>query len=103
MNGKKAGLLNRLNKEKQELENSYADTFKLKEVDLEKLIWHITFKGAESSLYAREEFTLQFRFLDNYPFVSPEVKFIGAVPIHEHILSCGYICLSTLDKDWSQS
>ena len=27
--------------------------------------------------------------------------FIGEPPIHEHIYSCGYICLSTLDKDWT--
>ena len=27
--------------------------------------------------------------------------FIGKPPEHEHIYSCGYICLSTLDTDWT--
>ena len=75
--------------------------FKLQVIDEEKLIWHITFEGADGSLYKGEVFTLQFRFTDNYPFESPEVMFKGTPPIHEHIYSCGYICLSTLDSDWT--
>ena len=27
--------------------------------------------------------------------------FIGTPPKHEHVYSCGYICLSTLDSDWT--
>ena len=52
-------------------------------------------------MYAGEEYTLSFKFLDNYPFESPEVKFVGTAPIHEHIYYYGFICLSILDKDWS--
>ena len=39
--------------------------------------------------------------MDEYPFDSPEVKFVGNPPIHEHIYRCGYICLSTLSSDWT--
>mmetsp|Transcript_14363 Transcript_14363/g.24454 ORF Transcript_14363/g.24454 Transcript_14363/m.24454 type:complete len:81 (-) Transcript_14363:43-285(-) len=27
--------------------------------------------------------------------------FIGKPPEHEHVYSCGYICLSTLSTDWT--
>ena len=57
-------LLQRLNKEKQDLENNYADMFKLQVIDEEKLIWHVTFEGAQGSLYQGEVFTLQFRFTE---------------------------------------
>ena len=70
-------------------------------IDEERLIWHITFEGAANSCYSGEVFTLQFRFTDEYPFDSPEVMFVGTPPKHEHIYSCGYICLSTLDTDWT--
>jgi ubiquitin-conjugating enzyme E2 W len=30
------------------------------------------------------------------PIDSPEVIFVGNIPIHEHIYSNGYICLSIL-------
>ena len=69
--------------------------------DEDKLIWHIMFEGPDETLYKGEVFTLQFRFTDEYPFDSPEVMFVGTPPIHEHIYSCGYICLSTLDTDWT--
>ena len=26
---------------------------------------------------------------------------MGTPPVHEHIYSCGFICLSTLDTDWT--
>ena len=26
---------------------------------------------------------------------------MGKPPVHEHIYSCGFICLSTLDSDWT--
>ena len=83
------------------MENNYKDLLKLQVIDEEKLIWHVTFEGAQGSLYQGEVFTLQFRFTDQYPFESPEVMFKGTPPVHEHIYSCGYICLSTLDTDWT--
>ena len=70
-------------------------------VDESKNIWHIKFSGAQDTLYAGEQFTLHFRFDDKYPFEAPEVKFIGTPPLHEHIYANGFICLSTLDKDWT--
>ena len=32
---------------------------------------------------------------------SPEVVFVGTPPIHEHIYSNGFICLSVLYDGWS--
>ena len=59
-------------------------------------------QGAQNSLYAGEEFLLQFRFPDSYPMESPEVMFIGStVPMHPHIYSNGHLCLNILDTDWS--
>ena len=84
-----------------DLEENFADTLKLKVVDEEKLIWHVTFEGAAGSVYAGETYTLHFRFTNDYPFDSPEVMFVGTPPQHEHVYSCGYICLSTLSTDWT--
>eukprot|EP00826_Nyctotherus_ovalis_P065697 TRINITY_DN9662_c0_g1_i29.p3 TRINITY_DN9662_c0_g1~~TRINITY_DN9662_c0_g1_i29.p3 ORF type:complete len:119 (-),score=22.84 TRINITY_DN9662_c0_g1_i29:64-420(-) len=55
------------------------------------------------TVYAGEEFTLQFRYTDKYPFESPEVMFINKPPIHPHVYSNGFICLSILDSDWTPS
>lgn len=63
--------------------------------------WHIRFIGAEETLYAGEKFTLQFKFNNEYPIDSPEVIFVGTPPMHEHIYSNGFICLSILYSDWS--
>ena len=96
-----AQLVQRLRREKMDLEQNYTEQFQLQVKDEEKNIWYITFNGAPDSLYQGETFTLHFRFTDEYPFESPEVKFVGTPPKHEHIYSCGYICLSTLDSDWT--
>ena len=84
-----------------DIETNFKDMLKLEVIDDQKLIWYITFEGAGDSLYKGEVFTLHFRFTDQYPFESPEVKFVGKPPLHVHIYSCGYICLSTLDSDWT--
>ena len=91
----------RLNKEAQNLIQNFSNVLELSIVDESKNIWHIKFQGAQGTLYAGENFTLQFRFDDRYPFEAPEVMFIGQPPIHEHIYANGYICLSTLSKDWT--
>ena len=58
--------------------------------------------GPPSTLYQGEEFVLQFKFGQKYPFDSPEVTFVGpAIPVHQHIYSNGHICLSILTEDWS--
>ena len=99
--GGSAQLKLRLSREAQDLKKNHSDQFRLDIVDKAKLIWHIHFEGAEGSLYAKEQYTLQFKFGANYPFESAEIMFIGKPPIHEHIYSCGFICLSTLYDDWS--
>ena len=58
MQGNKANLLNRLKKEQQDLEKNYSNILNLNIVDNDNLIWEITFKGAEGSLYAGEQYTL---------------------------------------------
>ncbi|PIA14033.1 ubiquitin-conjugating enzyme [Coemansia reversa NRRL 1564] len=63
--------------------------------------WVLTIKGADTTLYAGETFHLRFSFPVNYPFESPEVVFIGKVPVHPHIYSNGHICLSILYNQWS--
>ena len=96
-----ANLDMRLQREAQDIFNNYQDQLRLEIKDHANHIWHVSFEGAPGSLYQGESFTLQFKFLDNYPFESPEVKFIGTPPVHEHIYSCGFICLSTLSTDWT--
>jgi ubiquitin-protein ligase len=55
----------RLKKELKDLE-TYGDTFKV-EVDPNNFqLWKISFKGADGTLYAQEDFTLQFKFPNDY-------------------------------------
>ena len=61
MKGKK---LNRLNKELSDLKSF--PTFSVKVDDNNQRIWYVSFKGAENTLYAGENFTLQFKFSDDY-------------------------------------
>ena len=107
MQGKR---LNRLNKELADLKTFKAFTVKVD--DNNPRIWYVSFKGAENTLYANEDFTLQFKFSNEYvsinyiikyiqPIDSPEVIFVGHIPIHEHIYSNGFICLSILYNEWS--
>jgi len=94
-------LSKRLQKEQKNLYDNFKGVFELNVVDESKSIWHIKFAGAENTVYQGEVFTLQFRFDDKYPFEAPEVQFVGTPPVHEHVYANGYICLSTLDKDWT--
>ena len=91
----------RLQREAQDIEKNYSDQLVLEIKDAERRVWHVHFTGADGSLYAGERFTLQFKYGPQYPFDSPEVMFVGTPPIHEHVYSCGFICLSTLDTDWT--
>ncbi len=55
----------RLLKELEDLKK-YEETFKV-EVDPKNFaIWKVSFKGAESTLFVGEEFTLQFKFSNEY-------------------------------------
>ena len=40
------------------MKNNYKDTFRLEIKDAEKCIWHVTFEGADGTVYAGEVFTL---------------------------------------------
>lgn len=66
-------------------------------------VWQIRIEGAvlAKSLYSKESFTLNVRFTEQYPFDSPEVKFVGDSPCHAHIYSNGHICLNILGTEWS--
>uniref|UniRef100_A0A0N5AKE0 N-terminal E2 ubiquitin-conjugating enzyme n=1 Tax=Syphacia muris TaxID=451379 RepID=A0A0N5AKE0_9BILA len=70
-------------------------------------LWIVHVEGAPNTIYAGEKFMLQFdqfqfRFTDQYPFISPEVIFVGDnIPVHPHVYSNGHICLSILGDDWS--
>lgn len=55
---------------------------------------YLTFKYAHKA-------NAQFTFNNNYPIESPEVIFVGDVPVHEHIYSNGHICISILYDQWS--
>ncbi len=72
---------------------------KVKESDLRQ--WTLKLQGAQGTLYQDEEFTLQFKFSNNYPLESPEVIFVGTIPVHPHIYSNGHICLSILYDQWT--
>ena len=90
----------RLQKEYKSIKTNYPDfAVTLPTDSMEE--WNIALKGPEGSLYEDEEFTLRFKFCSEYPIESPEVVFIGTPPIHKHIYSNGFICLSILYNEWS--
>ncbi|KAJ1966202.1 hypothetical protein GGI12_000224 [Dipsacomyces acuminosporus] len=60
--------------------------------------WLVRITGVEGTLYANEQFTLLFKFPEDYPLEAPEVTFTGKAPLHPHIYSNGHICLSILYK-----
>ena len=49
--------------------------------------WLVNLEGAPDTLYAGEQYQLQFVFGDDYPMGAPEVTFVGKVPVHHHIYS----------------
>jgi ubiquitin-protein ligase len=55
----------RLEKELEDLEK-YKETFQATVDEKNPSLWKITFKGAEGTLYAGEEYTLQFKFSPEY-------------------------------------
>ena len=89
----------RLAKEAQKFQE--VENMNLQIVDDTANIWHISFQMGNDTVYAGECYTLQFKFEGNYPFEPPEVIFVGTPPMHRHVYTNGFICLSTLSKDWT--
>ena len=56
--------LNRLNKELADLKTF--PTFSVKVKEQNHRLWYVSCKGAENTLYAGENFTLQFKFSNEY-------------------------------------
>ena len=56
-------------------------------------VWRVKMAGPANTLNDGEEFMVQFKFNAKYPQES--------IPVHQHIYSNGYICLSILSDDWS--
>ena len=106
-------LFNRLKHESKEMD-SYPQ-FTLTKDSSNELIWYVSFKGVENTLYENEEFTLKFEFSYKYviiinnnyiiyyiqPTQKPSVTFVGNIPINPFIFSNGIICLDILDTDWT--
>lgn len=86
----------------KELEKFGGDSDGLRLEVVSQNTWHISFRGAEGSLYADEAFTLRVEFTSDYPLDSPIVTFLNtSVPTHSHVYSNGHICLNILGDDWS--
>jgi ubiquitin-conjugating enzyme E2 W len=97
----KGKFLNRLVKERDDIIANYKSMFEIVSDPNNFSEWLIKFDGAPSTLYAGEHFQLKFVFGATYPMEAPEVTFVGTAPVHPHIYSNGFICLSILHKDWS--
>ena len=79
------------------------DTFLVELVPQNNLFrWHVSFTMQEG-VFSGERFTLEYKIPSEYPIVAPEVVFVGAHPLHEHVYSNGFICLAILYDDWSPS
>ena len=63
--------------------------------------WFVDFDAVADSPHAGESFRLRFRFPPTYPIEPPEVVFVGRPPLHPHVYSNGFICLSLLYDGWS--
>ncbi|KAI9352979.1 ubiquitin-conjugating enzyme/RWD-like protein [Zopfochytrium polystomum] len=90
----------RLTKEYRDLLSNPPAGLSVEFADDNLKIWKIKVVGASGTLYAGEEFYLQFKFGNNYPLDSPEVIFVEKVPVHPHVCN-GHICLSILYDQWS--
>ena len=87
--------MKRLAKEIKALQAKPPDGVSLHTAD-DARCWLVDIQGAPGTLYAGEQYQLQFVFGEDYPMGAPEVTFVGTVPVHHHIYSNGHICLSLL-------
>ena len=97
----RARAIRRLEKEKEKLLST--GEFELLECPEGLNTWRIRFECPEGTIYSGEKYILRFTFEENYPIDSPEVVFDGKTPVHEHVYTNGYICLSTLYDGWKPS
>jgi ubiquitin-conjugating enzyme E2 W len=74
-----------LKKEAEDIKKNYQGVLELEIKNDNWSLWHVTFMGAEGSVYAGEAYTLQSKFKSEYPIDSPEVIFVGTPPDHEHV------------------
>ena len=76
-----------------------------------KLIWYVSFKGEDNTLYANEKFKIKFEFTPKYviklfniklqPIQKPAVTFVENIPINPYVFSNGLICSNILDTEWT--
>ncbi|OMJ74548.1 hypothetical protein SteCoe_26509 [Stentor coeruleus] len=92
----------RLEKELVQIRRDHS-SFEIIPSEDEELNWRVVFSAPEDCIYTGEKYTLNFTFDDNYPVESPEVVFVGKPPVHEHVYSNGFICLSSLYNGWRPS
>ena len=78
--------MKRLAKEIKALQAKPPDGVSLHSAD-DMRCWLVNLQGAPDTLYAGDQYQLQFRFGDDYPMGAPEVTFVGTVPVHHHIYS----------------
>ncbi len=69
MNSNLARCQKRLQKELEDLDK-YKDQLTVTVDSNNKTIWKINFKGADNTLYAGEEFTLQFKFSPEFVMIN---------------------------------
>jgi len=95
-------LIKRLQNEIREIKNNTHLNIEFVKVTDKFDEWQVKLIPHGDSIYNGEEFLLNFKFSDQYPFDSPQVTFTGDhIPEHPHIYSNGHICLSILAEDWS--
>lgn len=67
------------------------------------LKWNAVLFGADGSEWEGGVFHLSLEFSDEYPQVSPVVKFVSTIPFHPNIYSNGNICIDILQHNWSSA
>ncbi|KAJ3215609.1 hypothetical protein HDU67_000207 [Dinochytrium kinnereticum] len=76
--------LKRLTKELRDMQANPPAGISIEKADDNLKLWVIMIHGAAGTIYEGEIYKLQFKFGNNYPLESPEVIFIGDVPMHPH-------------------
>ena len=63
-------------------------------------LWDAYLIGPKDSKYDGQEFHVQLKFSDDYPFVPPKVSFLTPIK-HPHIYKDGHVCLDTIGTNGS--